>query len=212
MLKTDVDAFLLRDAAYVALQPVAHGHRAENLVAVDHAPVAVVDDDPVAYRALRRHQHLHLLARAHRYLVVVDEGFQFVRRHAAARHAVFVEVDYVAVAGQDASLLVAVGQKEILALQPPVQKRPVHGLVHYFQIARFARAQQRRLGRRHQTVFRVVVDEDFLAVAGFVRQRDIAVGEQHFVVFLVLKIESVVRYAADGERVVAACFEHGSWD
>ncbi len=115
-------------------------------------------------------------------------------------------------AGQNAALLVAVGQEEVLARESPVEESPVHGLIHHLEEPGFADAQQRRLGRCHQAVFRIVVDEHFLGVARFVRERNITVRKQHFVVVFVFQIETVVRYAADGKGVVAACFEHGSWD
>ena len=185
LLEAHVDAVVLGDTPNVTFQPVADGHGTEDLVAVDHAPVAVVDDHAEADFALRGHQQRDLLAGFHRDQVVVYETLEFGRGHAAARDVVFVEVDDVAVSGQDAALLVAVGEEQVLAVQSPVEESPVGRLVHHAQIARFAFAQQRRFGRRHEAVLRVVVEEDLFPVADLVRQRSVAVGEQHFVLLLV---------------------------
>ncbi len=85
----------------------------------------------------------------------------------------------------------------------------MHRLVDDLQEPGFADAQERCLGRSYETVLRIVVDEDFLAVAGLVGERDVAVGKQHFVVLFVFEVKPVVGDAADGEGVGAACFEHG---
>ena len=90
--------------------------------------------------------------------------------------------------GQDAALLVAVGEEEILAVEPPVEKRPVGRLVHHAQVARFVGAQQRRFGRRHQPVFGVVVEEDLLFVARLVCKGYVTVGQQNLVLLLVRKV------------------------
>ena len=207
-LEAYVDAVVLGDAAHVTRQGVAHGHRPEQLVAVEHAPVAVVDDDAEADGALRRHEQPHLLARRNGDELVVDERLELHRHHAAARDAVLVEVDHVAVVLEDAALLVAVRQEEVLAVQPPVEEGAVRGLVHDAQEARLARPQQRRFGRRHEPVLRVVVEEDLLRVAGFVGERYIAVREQYLLPLVVREVETVVRQAAYGECLCASCLEH----
>ena len=48
LLQADVDAVVFRDACHVSLQTVAYVDAAEELVAVDHAPVTVVHDHPIA--------------------------------------------------------------------------------------------------------------------------------------------------------------------
>ena len=155
---------------------------------VEHAPVPVVYDHAVADRTLRRHEQIDFLTGRHRDDVVVDEALELAGRHAAARDAVFVEVDDVAPSGDDAALLVAVGEEQVLAVQSPVEESPVGRLVHHAQIARFAFAQQRRFGRRHQPVFGVVVEEDLLFVARLVCKGYVTVGQQNLVLLLVRKV------------------------
>ena len=70
-------------------------------------------------------------------------------------------------------------------MQSPVEECPVHGLVHHAQVTRLPGPEQRRFGSRHEAVFRIVVDENLLYVAGFVREGDITVGQQNFVLLLV---------------------------
>ena len=148
----------------------------------------VVYDHAVADRTLRSHEQIDFLTGRHRDAVVVDEALELAGRHAAARDAVFVEVDDVAPSGDDAALLIAVRQEKILAVQPPVEERPVGRLVHDAEITRLADAQQRRFGRRHQPVFGVVVEEDLLFVARLVCQGYVAVGQQNLVLLLVRKV------------------------
>ena len=188
LLEAYVDAVVLGDFADVALHAVADGYRTEYLVAVDHAPVAVVDDHAVADLALRGDEQRNLLAGFYRNQVVVDEAFELGRGHTAARDVVFVEVDDIALPGEDAALLVAVGEEEVLAVEPPVEKRPVGRLVHHAQVTRFVGAQQRRFGRRHQPVLGVVVEEYLFLVADLVRQRGVAVGQQNLVLLLICEV------------------------
>ena len=147
--------------------------------------MAVIDDHAVADRAFRGDQQVYLLARFHRDQVVVDEALELGGRHAAPRDAVFIEVYDVTPSREDAALLVAVGQEEVFAMQSPVEECPVHGLVHHAQVTRLPGAEQRRFGSRHEAVFRIVVDENLLFVAGFVGEGDITVGQQNLVLLLV---------------------------
>ena len=73
-------------------------------------------------------------------------------------------------------------------MQAPVEECPVHGLVHHAQVTRLPGAEQRRFGSRHEAVFRVVVNENLLFVAGFVGEGDITVGQQNLVLLLVRKV------------------------
>ena len=150
--------------------------------------MAVVDDHAVADLAFRGDEQRNFLAGFHRDQIVVDEALEFGRGHAAARDAVFVEVDDIAVPGQDAALLVAVREEEVLAVESPVEESPVGRLVHHAQEARLSGAQQRRFGRGHQPVFGVVVEEHLFPVADLVGQRGVAVGQQNFVLFLVREV------------------------
>ena len=208
LLEAHVDPVVPGDAAHVARQAVAHGHRAEKLVAVEHAPVAVLDDHAVADLALRGDEQRHPLPLGDGDRVVVHEALELGRGHAAARDVVLVEINHITVPDEDASLLVAVGQEEVLSVQSPVEECPVRRLVHHAQVSRLADAQQRLFGRGHQPVLRVVVNEDLLAVADLVRERRVAVREQHFGLLLVREVDSVFRRAAYGECLGASGFEH----
>ena len=103
LLEAHVDPVVPGDAAHVARQAVAHGHRAEKLVAVEHAPVAVLDDHAVADLALRGDEQSHPLPLGDGDRVVVHEALELGRGHAAARDVVLVEINHVAVPDEDAS-------------------------------------------------------------------------------------------------------------
>ena len=60
----------------------------------------------------------------------------------------------------------------------------------------------------HQSEYVGVIDEYFERIADLVGQRNITVGQQYFVLFVVDQIESVVRDAVYGEGLCASCFEH----
>ena len=184
---------------------------AEELVAVDHAPVAVLDDHAIADLALRGDEQPHLLPGRERDILVADEALEPGRSHAASRDAVLVEVDDVAVPDQNAALLVAVGQEEVLSVQPPVEEGAVGRLVHHAQVSGLPDLEQRTLGRGHEPVFRVVIDENLLPVAHLVRERRVAVREKHLVVLLVREIDAVFRRAADGKGLCATCLKHDSF-
>lgn len=208
LLEADVDAVVLGDTADVSRQGVAHGHRAEELVVVYHAPVAVLDHHAVSDLALRGDDDPHLLMGPHRDDLVVDEPAQLHRGHAASRDVVLVEIDHVAVPDHHASLLVAVRQEEVLAVQAPVEEGPVLGLVYHAQRPDLADLQQRAFGRGHEPVLRVVVYEHLLCVAGLVGQRGVTVRQEHLVVLLVGQVESVVGGPADGQGLNASGFDH----
>ena len=188
LLQADVDAVVFRDACHVSLQTVAYVDAAEKLVAVDHAPVTVVHDHPIADRGFRSHEQRNLFAGLYRDNVVIDVAFEFHGRHAAPRYRIYIHVNQAVPSGQHASLLVAVGQEEVFAMQSPVEECPVHGLVHHAQVTRLSGAEQRRFGSRNEAVFRVVVNENLLFVAGFVCEGYITVGQQNLVLFLVRKV------------------------
>ena len=170
----------IRDSAYT--------DAAEELIAVDHAPVTVVHDHPIADRGFRSHEQRNLFAGLYRDNVVIDVAFEFHGRHAAPRYRIYIQVNQAVPSGQHASLLVAVGQEEVFAMQSPVEECPVHGLVHHAQVTRLSGAEQRRFGSRNEAVFRVVVNENLLFVAGFVCEGYITVGQQNLVLFLVRKV------------------------
>ena len=208
LLQADVDAVVFRDACHVSLQTVAYVDAAEELVAVDHAPVTVVHDHPIADRGFRSHEQRNLFAGLYRDNVVIDVAFEFHGRHAAPRYRIYIQVNQAVPSGQHASLLVAVGQEQVFARESPVEECAVQVLVHYAQESRFSFAQLRRFGRGDQSVFRIVIDEYFERIADLVGQRNITVGQQYFVLFVVDQIESVVRDAVYGEGLCASCFEH----
>ena len=111
------------------------------------------------------------------------------------RYRIYIHVNQAVPSGQHASLLVAVGQEQVFARESPVEECAVQVLVHYAQESRFSFAQLRRFGRGDQSVFRIVIDEYFERIADLVGQRNITVGQQYFVLFVVDQIESVVRDA-----------------
>ena len=113
-LQADIDAVVLRDAGDIAPQSVADRDAAEKLIAVEHAPMAVLDDDPIADRDFPRPPADDTPAGLHRHVFVADEALELAGRHAAPRDIVFVEVDYIAPARVECPLLVAVGQEQIL--------------------------------------------------------------------------------------------------
>lgn len=122
--------------------------------------MAVVDHHAVADLRLGGHQQVDLLAGPHAERLVVHEALEFVGRHAAARHVVHVDVDHIGASREDSALLIAVGQEEVFAREPPVEERTVEILVDHLQECGLARACQRRFARGHEAVFGVVVDED----------------------------------------------------
>ena len=180
----------------------------ENLIAVDHAPVAVVDYDAETDRAFERDQNVRFVAGSDARFRIVDERFQVGRCDGPAGDVVRVDVDDVFLADLDASLLVAVRQEQVLGRNPPVEKGPVHGFVDRFQKGGLSDCRQRPLGRGDEPVLRVVVDEHFLAVSDSVGERDEAVREKHLVPLLVAQIKPVVRNSADGQRMVVSCGQH----
>ena len=168
--------------------------------------MAVVDHHAVTDLRLRSHQQIDLLAGTDGERLVVDETFEFVRRHAASRHIVDIDVDHIGTSGEDSALLVAVGQKEVFARKPPVEERSVEILVDHFQECGLAGAGQRRFARGHEPVFGVVIDEDVDRVAHLVGERNVAVGQQYLLPLLIGEIETVVRDTGHGERMVLSGF------
>lgn len=77
LLEADVDAVVVGDAGDVCGQTVPDGDGSEDLVAVDHAPVAVVDDDSESDRAFRSDEDRDLFAGFDGDEFVVDECFEF---------------------------------------------------------------------------------------------------------------------------------------
>ena len=170
--------------------------------------MAVVDHHAVSDFALRGDEQRDLLAGPHADEFVVDEAFELHGRHASSRDRIFVQVDDVALPDQDATLLVAVWQEEILSVEPPVEERPVGGLVHDLEKPGLPGAQQGCFGRSHEAVFGVVVEEYLLPISDLVGERRVAVREQDFVLFPVGEVESVFRETAYGERLRVSGFEH----
>lgn len=82
------------------------------------------------------------------------------------------------------------------------------GLVNHLEVTRLTGLEQRRFGRCDEPALGVVVDEDLLRVADLVGKRNIAVGQQHLLLFLVRQKKSVFRDAAHGELLNMSGSEH----
>ena len=101
-------------------------------------------------------------------------------------------------------MLVSVGQEEVLAVKPPVEKCSVQVFIHHFQVCRLADRCQRLFGRSYEPVLGVVIDEDPFGVADLVGERCVTVRKQDFIPFVVFQIGSVFGDSVYGQRVVAS--------
>ena len=170
LLQRDIHPVVFGDARYITLQPVADLHRTEQLVAVEHSPVTIVQDDAIPDFILGSDQDIDLFARPERQLLVVDESVEQHGRYHTAGYIVVVEEYHVAPARFDASLHVAVGQEKVFCFQAPVEESAVDRFVHHLEAGRFTDGCQRPVRRRDEAVFRIAVYDYVQFVAHFVFQ------------------------------------------
>ncbi len=169
--------------------------------------MTVVNNDAVSDRRLRRHQKSDLPAGLYRKRrIVIDESLELVGSHAAAAALVDIHVHECLAAGDDTSLLVAVGQEQMFGRESPVEERAVETLVYHFEPRYAPFGYLGALGRGDQTVLRIVINEDFDAVADLHVERDETIGEQHLRLLVVFEIKAVIRYARDDKRLYSTNF------
>ena len=207
-LQADVDSALLRDAVHISFESVADVYRAEQLVVVQYAPMAVFDDDPVTDRNAAGHQDIHPLPWTDGNGFVGDKAVEFRGGDYPTRKVVAVDEYHVSLARFHSEGLVGVGYEEVLGRYSPCEECAVQVLVHHFEKSRFARSCIGAFGRGGQPVFGIVIDEHLFRVANSVSERHVAVGKQHFVAFLVREVESVIGYSVYRQCVVASRLQH----
>ena len=110
-LQGEVNPIVVGNANDVSFHSIADRYGLENLVAVDHTPMPVVDHDAESDRSLGGYQDIDFLARGYRQLDVVDKSFQVSRRNDASGNVVRIEVDRILFPDIQARRLIPVGQE-----------------------------------------------------------------------------------------------------
>ncbi len=90
--------------------------------------------------------------------------------------------------------------------ESPVEERAVKTLVDHFKPRYAPFGYLGALGRGYQTVLRIVINEDFDAVADLHVERDETIGEQHLRLLVIFEIKAVIRYARDDKRLYSTNF------
>ena len=175
----EVDFVVFAHLLDVSLQPFAFFEALEDLVAVNHAPVAVIDDDAVADFRLVGDEDVHLLVLPVFGGHVVEELVDPRRGHDAFREWVEADIDQIPSALVHAELLFLEGDEEVLH-QAPVEEgaRLVHRLdEHELELADGGAGAE---GGGDEPSLVVVIDEDLNIVARLETVGDIARGEEDF--------------------------------
>jgi hypothetical protein len=195
-----------QDIFYEPGELIANLDVAVDLVKVEDAGVAVVDDDNVADIGAAIDGEVNDIVVFHRQVAVAQEGLDLFGRGEAA--GLFVEVDpYEVVAAQaHPGKLFGFGNKKVFH-EAPVEKGAQWGQAHDAEQDDVSQNAFRRLGGGDDPVFAVVVEEDTEAVAGF----GIAGGESFWkqdAIGAVVKDEADGELSQDWEGVVFADMDH----
>ena len=175
----EVDFVVFAHLLDVCLQPFAFFEALEDLVAVNHTPVAVVDDDAVADFRLVGDEDIDFLVLPVFGRHVVEELVNPRRGHDAFRERVEADIDQIPSALVHAELLFLEGDEEVLH-QAPVEEgaRLVHRLdEHELELADGGAGAE---GGGDEPSLVVVIDEDLDIVARLETVGDIARGEEDF--------------------------------
>ena len=175
----EVDFVVFAHLLDVCLQPFAFFEALEDLVAVNHTPVAVVDDDAVADFRLVGDEDIDFLVLPVFGGHVVEELVDPRRGHDAFRERVEADIDQIPSALVHAELLFLEGDEEVLH-QAPVEEgtRLVHRLdEHELELADGGAGAE---GGGDEPSLVVVIDEDLDIVARLETVGDIARGEEDF--------------------------------
>ena len=175
----EVDFVVVAHLLDVSLQPFALFEALEDLVAVDHAPVAVIDDDAVADFRLVGDEDIDFLVLPVFGRYVAEELVDLRRRHDTVRERVEADIDQIPAALVHPELLFLEGDEEVLH-QAPVEEgaRLVHRLdEHELELADSSAGAESG-GDEPSLV--VVIDEDLDIVARLETLGDIARGEEDF--------------------------------
>lgn len=175
----EVDFVVFAHLLDVSLQPFAFFEALEDLVAVNHTPVAVVDDDAVADFRLVGDEDIDFLVLPVFGGHVVEELVDPRRGHDAFRERVEADIDQIPSALVHAELLFLEGDEEVLH-QAPVEEgtRLVHRLdEHELELADGGAGAE---GGGDEPSLVVVIDEDLDIVARLETVGDIARGEEDF--------------------------------
>ena len=175
----EVDFVVFAHLLDVSLQPFAFFEALEDLVAVNHTPVAVVDDDAVADFRLVGDEDIDFLVLPVFGRHVVEELVNPRRGHDAFREWVEADIDQIPSALVHAELLFLEGDEEVLH-QAPVEEgaRLVHRLdEHELELANGGAGAE---GGGDEPSLVVVIDEDLNIVARLETLGDIARGEEDF--------------------------------
>ena len=175
----EVDFVVFAHLLDVSLQPFAFFEALEDLVAVNHTPVAVVDDDAVADFRLVGDEDIDFLVLPVFGGHVVEELVDPRRGHDAFREWVEADIDQIPSALVHAELLFLEGDEEVLH-QAPVEEgaRLVHRLdEHELELANGGAGAE---GGGDEPSLVVVIDEDLNIVARLETVGDIARGEEDF--------------------------------
>ena len=175
----EVDFVIVAHLLDVCLQSFAFFEALEDLVAVNHTPVAVVDDDAVADFRLVGDEDIDFLVLPVFGRHVVEELVNPRRGHDAFREWVEADMDQIPSALVHAELLFLEGDEEVLH-QAPVEEgaRLVHRLdEHELELANGGAGAE---GGGDEPSLVVVIDEDLNIVARLETLGDIARGEEDF--------------------------------
>ena len=175
----EVDFVVFAHLLDVCLQPFALFEALEDLVAVNHTPVAVVDDDAVADFRLVGDEDIDFLVLPVFGGHVVEELVDPRRGHDAFRERVEADIDQIPATLVHAELLFLEGDEEVLH-QAPVEEgaRLVHRLdEHELELADGGAGAE---GGGDEPSLVVVIDEDLDIVARLETVGDIARGEEDF--------------------------------
>ena len=175
----EVDFVIVAHLLDVCLQSFAFFEALEDLVAVNHTPVAVVDDDAVADFRLVGDEDIDFLVLPVFGRHVVEELVNPRRGHDAFREWVEADIDQIPSALVHAELLFLEGDEEVLH-QAPVEEgaRLVHRLdEHELELANGGAGAE---GGGDEPSLVVVIDEDLNIVARLETLGDIARGEEDF--------------------------------
>ena len=175
----EVDFVIVAHLLDVCLQSFAFFEALEDLVAVNHTPVAVVDDDAVADFRLVGDEDIDFLVLPVFGGHVVEELVNPRRGHDAFRERVEADIDQIPSALVHAELLFLEGDEEVLH-QAPVEEgaRLVHRLdEHELELADGGAGAE---GGGDEPSLVVVIDEDLDIVARLETVGDIARGEEDF--------------------------------